>query len=256
MKKILKTQGYMLLRAYDLIALGIFLLLLYVWELYDSISGGYIENWPDIYGMSNCYPLYIFGAIIAVAIGQDYRDKTLNYDILYGYSRTQVFLGRFFAGLLVGCAAFLLMILPPVLIFYATDGPAEQIPFSIMWLRLLGTMLVLIRIAAELSLLTVVVKRPYPSAFLAFIFSQLASMYITYTATQMTFLRWLCSENAVDEWFSFEGYETFGQNGGTEVVIEKLPSVSFMTGSVVASIVATGVCLILACRIFRKQDIN
>lgn len=68
------------------------------------------------------------GIVTARACGADLRDKTANYELLYGRKRAQVYFGRFFAALILLCAVTLTAVLAPISLLTLVNGWGASIP--------------------------------------------------------------------------------------------------------------------------------
>lgn len=85
----------------------------------------------------------VIGGITARVCGCDLRDKTANYEILFGKHRSAVYFGRFFAALIISVAVISAVVLIPVLFLTAKNGWGAAIPVQTAW-AIFGLLIVMI----------------------------------------------------------------------------------------------------------------
>ncbi|MBO5237986.1 MAG: ABC transporter permease subunit [Lachnospiraceae bacterium] len=99
--------------------------------------------------------------VVTGIMGKDFTDKTLNYEILAGHTRGEVFLGRLLVAALVGSlVGFLVMVVVPcaaTLFLGWGDVMAWQgvvIRYGLVWVTLVS-------ICVQLAFVTILTKNPY-----------------------------------------------------------------------------------------------
>ncbi len=257
MKKIFRMQCYSLKRSYDVIFLGIILFLIFVINIYEFCQMDLTETSTavDIFGVGASIATVFMLAAVAISVGQDMTDKTVNYDVLYGYRRRNVILGRFYASVMISFIIILMVDILPMLAMLIIRGWDENIALASIPIRLIGSLLVNVRLASEVFLLTVLLKHPYIAAFVTFLAMQIENYYTIEHHGNIKF-DWLLSGVAVDQWFYYNSYESFGDNGGTVLNITSFPETAYMLGSVISSIVISILCIWLAIKIFNSRDMD
>ncbi len=107
------------------------------WETHGSTVSGILANTLLI------MTTVVAGAFTGRICGSDLRDKTANYEILFGKHRSAVYFGRFFAALTVSVAVIAGVVLIPVLFLTAKNGWGGAIPAQTAWV-IFGLLLVMI----------------------------------------------------------------------------------------------------------------
>ena len=200
MYNVMKAQTYQLFRSKSTYIILFLLILLLAVSIYmniadlprDEIAGGsyMVYTLGDLYVMA--VPLLTM-AFTAMILGGDMKDKTINYEVLTGTRRIEVFTGRLLVALLVNLAAYLLSTVLPALVFSLIFGWGHTMPLSDAVLRYAAGLFPLIRMTAFYALLTVLLRRPggvfavgyiltmtemLASAFLNVLYNSRAVMYV------------------------------------------------------------------------------
>lgn len=256
MKQIFKTQCYALRHSYDLYLLAVITIGLVIYEvesfyMYEMTDA---STAIDVFGVGGGYGLLLMIAIVAMAVGKDFVDKTINYDVLAGYNRKEVLAGRFLAGLVYGGVAAIIMNVVPGIIAIFRLGWDDSIPIYCMVYRVAGSIIVIVRIVAEVSLLAVIVRNAYATIGLSLLVMLIESAVGKAFEYRLPVLSWLIPGESVYMWYSFDGYAQFGENGGTNLVVAAFPDVTYAAVSIISSIVISILSLWLANRFFEKRD--
>ena len=102
--------------------------------------------------------MYIFTAQMC---GADFTDKTMNYEIMSGHTRAQVFFGRVIPCILIGTLGSLILIAAPVAVEVAMLGWGDKIKFSDILIRFMFMIFPIERIISEYVFLSYIIKNPY-----------------------------------------------------------------------------------------------
>lgn len=257
MKQVFKTQCYSLRHSYDLFFLGLIMMILTTSE----VAGFYVDEATpnttavDVVGVGGMYGVILLAGIMAIAVGQDFSDKTVNYDVLFGVPRKKVFLGRLFAGLVGAMILATLFYVIPCVYSLIVDGWERTIPFYTLGIRFLGGTLSLFRVAVEVSFFAIILKKGFLTFGISLALGLVETLVTASIEKYFSVFPWVTAANVPSMWYMYEQYEKFGENGGTIIVTEALPDINNMVVSIGSSILIIVLCLILAIKIFEKQDL-
>lgn len=203
-----------------------------------------------------CTGLVFFLLILTARIcGWDYGDKTMNYELLSGHSRRNVFWSRSIVSL-VWCVpiGFLLIILLPT-VFALINGWGYNMDFGGAALRFLLVIFPLFRLTCEFILLTFLLKNCYLSMVLGFILTEITQIAVMLmdelSSMNITYQLALSNITAL-----FDFNETMGYVDGKDIKVYQTGlETEFILGTVLFSLGAGIICLIIGSLLFRKRDI-
>ncbi|MGN0657088.1 MAG: hypothetical protein ACI4KR_09860, partial [Ruminiclostridium sp.] len=186
---------------------------------------------------SACTGVIFFLLILTARIcGWDYGDKTMNYELLSGHSRRDVFWSRSVVSLAWCIPIGFLIIAVPTAVLAAINGWGDNMDFGGAALRFLLMIFPLFRVTCEFILLTFLLKNCYLSMVLGFILTEmtqiavmlideLSSMNITY---QLAF-------SNITALFEFN--ETMGYVNGKDIMVYQTGlETEFILGTVLFSL--------------------
>ncbi len=184
--------------------------------------------------------------------GWDFNDKTINYEVMYGHSRSEVCFARIISAVLFSSVIGFIIPMFPVLIFTIANGWGYAIPVGQAVLRSFICLLVLIRFSSVCVLLTFMTKNSW-AAFL--------TSFLLYDGENMLYMFWdfkpyLTSATAAMEVLSFEN-QSYGFVDGEDIIIFKdVLSGEFIAGSVIVSAIVIALALFGSYKIFCKCDMK
>lgn len=184
--------------------------------------------------------------------GWDFNDKTINYEVMYGHSRSDIWFARTISAVLFSSVIGFIIPMFPVLIFTISNGWGYAIPVGQAVLRSLIFVLVLIRFASVCVLFTFMTKNSWAAfltSFLLFDGEAMLSMFFE-------FKPYLTSATASMEVLLLEN-QAYGYVNGEDVIIFKdILSGEFIAGSVIASVVVIALALFGSYKLFSKCDLR
>ena len=201
-------------------------------------------------------PVFLILMLGVRILGWDYADKTMNYEILSGHHRREVYFARVIVAhiwCIVFCLGFMLI---PVLVFTLINGWGVTMDFGGMALRFALAIFPMIRIVCQYVLLVFLVK----SAYIAWAVGYLLSMFSMFIPMlfeelmQIKFTYQLANTN-LTKLFTFN--QSIGYVNGEDVTIchtELEPSV--IIGTIGVSVAVSVICIVLGYIIFKKSDVN
>ena len=205
---------------------------------------------------SACTGVVFFLLILTARIcGWDYGDKTMNYELLSGHSRGDVFWSRSIVSLVWCVPVGFLIIALPTAVIAVINGWGENMDFGGAAIRFLLAIFPLFRLTCEFILLTFLLKNCYLSMVLGFILTEitqiavmlideLSSMNITYqlALSNITVL--------------FDFNETMGYVNGKDITVYQTGLDSgLVLGTILFSLGVGIICLLIGNLLFKKRDI-
>lgn len=194
MKGIVRSQLYQLV-----VDKAIFLILI-IWgvsEIFNYVDMLTHEN-LDKYSSGELWILwvdvnFIFVMLIAALVmTKDFVDQTINYDILAGNTRWNIFFGRFMTAVFLCEAAVLVDMWFPSLIHLTRYEWGTNFPLSGALMRTLFMMLAVFRCCGETALLTMLFRRKGIVYFMALpimLIGDLVCAEISYAAEEIASLK-------------------------------------------------------------------
>ncbi len=255
MRNIIKSLNYQTRTdnvTYYSILLAIFLTIFGVLD-FDMTGSEYVALNGESISLLPTFLILMLGVRI---LGWDYADKTMNYEILSGHHRREVYFARVIVAH-IWCIAFcVVFMLLPVLVFTLINGWGETMDFGGMALRFALAIFPMIRIVCQYVLLVFLVKSAYiawAAGYLLSMFSMLIPMLLE-ELMQIKFTYQLANTNLM-KLFTFN--QSIGYVNGEDVTIyhTELES-SVIIGTIGVSVAVSVICLVLGYAIFRKSDVN
>ena len=201
-------------------------------------------------------PVFLILMLGVRILGWDYADKTMNYEILSGHHRREVYFARVIVAH-IWCIAFCVgFMLIPVLVFTLINGWGVTMDFGGMALRFALAIFPMIRIVCQYVLLVFLVKSAYiawAAGFLLSMFSMIIPMLFE-ELMQIKFTYQFANTN-LTKLFTFN--QSIGYVNGEDVTIchtELEPSV--IIGTIGVSVAVSVICIVLGYIIFKKSDVN
>ena len=127
-------------------------------------SGSTSEMTPSLYyASSNLGTVFVFSLIGVMILGSklvagDAADKTLNYELMAGHSRTRVFTGRMISGFLWGTVLVFIIFMLPVGLFDLIYGWGPETVKGEVLLRCVLTFFTMMRYCAYVMMLATVTR--------------------------------------------------------------------------------------------------
>lgn len=255
MRNIIKALNYQTRTdnvTYYSILLAIFLTIFGMLD-FDMTGSEYVALNGESISLLPVFLILMLGVRI---LGWDYADKTMNYEILSGHHRREVYFARVIVAH-IWCIAFCVgFMLIPVLVFTLINGWGVTMDFGGMTLRFALAIFPMIRIVCQYVLLVFLVK----SAYIAWAAGYLLSMFAMFIPMlfeelmQIKFTYQFANTNLM-KLFTFN--QSIGYVNGEDVTIchtELDPSM--IIGTIGVSVAVSVICIVLGYIIFKKSDVN
>lgn len=243
---------YILLAAIGFIALVIF----------DIVASSNVEISGGIFFVSYSFTNSVGGIIICLGFstrisGWDYADKTMNYELLSGHSRKQVYWSRVIVSLgwsLAFCAVFFLV---PIIFFTAINGWGNNVDFGDAALRYALSIFPVLRLICEYIFLTFICKNGFISLIIGFLLSEVVSIVAAcleeFKKIKLTFHFGMTN---LERLFTVDNYSLGYINGEDVYIYEASLEPSFIIGTIAVSLVAGIIFLLAGYVFFKKSDVN
>lgn len=260
MKNIMKAQLIQLSK--DKICRLIFIcilavMLMLVFMIADMASGDIeITGGEHAVMLATVLPLlaqfftYLF---TAQACGVDFTDKTMNYEIMAGHTRREVYFGRVIPTLIIGTLVTMLIIAVSI----AADviiigGWGDKVNFTDMLMRYLLMAFPIARVICEFIFLTFIIKNPYIVMGISYVLCIVLGMSVPIT-TDRCFVLGMTNINAItviNEW------QSFGLGGDLHYIYETALSADFVIPTILVSIIIGSIALLLGYTFFKNDDMH
>ena len=194
--------------------------------------------------------MYLF---TAQACGVDFTDKTMNYEIMAGHTRREVYFGRVIPTIIIGTVGtMLLMVLPIVADVIIMGGWGDKVNFTDILLRHLLMIFPIARVICEFIFLTFIIKNPYIVMGISYVACILLGMNVP-TTTDHCFVLGMTNINAIaviNEW------QSFGLGGDLHYIYETGLSADFVIPTIIVSVIIGAIALLLGYTFFKNDDMH
>lgn len=262
MWNIMKAMNYQVRRdnvvIYALLA-GIFLPFLNViietgFDL-DAIYGGlFVAQFGTTYTIVLAV---VFVILVPRICGWDATDKTLNYEIMAGHSRKEVYFGRVIVSSVWSMLSGIVIMVLPVLVLTMMNGWGENVNVLDVVIRYLLVLFPMFRLICELVLLTFLLRNCYAAMLIGWMFfgvSMIGSMvYVELTEKKLTVQLAVSNLTTL---FGFDNYK-LEYIGGEDIPVFSAGLSSSVIGStILVSLLVGAACLAIGYVVFRKRDMS
>ena len=182
--------------------------------------------------MSALFGLLAIMIIVANVMGKDFADKTLNYEILSGHTRKEVFFGRLVVATIPGVLCSFLTIIAFPLTLTLINGWGNTMELSGVLVRFGLIFITLFRIAFELAFLT---TQTY--------FEDFAVTPLLPVANCLNLL-------------TFQDWTTFYLDETDQILYSSAVSSEMALWAIIPSVVIGGVMILLSYVFFKHDDLN
>lgn len=228
----------------------------YYGHKFDMLNGGTVVALTGVQmciSMSVTFTVLLLGTRIC---GWDYSDKTMNYEILSGHTRKEVYWSRVIVCITWCTCVSLAIIIFPVILFTIINGWGDNMDFGGAALRYLLLIFPIFRIICEFALITFLTGSCYKGMVLGFILSETGmSIYILAEELADFNCGYLLSMSNIDALFAFNA--KLGYVNGEDIeVFETALEPSLAIGTIIVSLTVGAACLLIGWLVFKKRDVN
>lgn len=211
---------------------------------YISTSSGVYIPWALTVGI--CF--------VGMVCGKDYHDKTINYEIMNGHSRKEVYLGRALVGVIGGTIGTALALAIPIFVAQLIIPIGDGLSNKVLIGRFLLSLFPIARIMCEIVFVTVLVKNQYVTIGIAYFVAILGEMLMMLFETGGFVLLGL---NTLSKLFDFVNYGAYHLADNDSVLLyESYIGVGDVLAVIISSIAFGAVFVFLGYIFFRKDDLK
>ena len=263
MRNIIKALNYKIKR--DNVTYYAFIAVIVAFLLCFSDFDGIISSTGSEYliGMQDmlCLPVFFFLAILVTRIcGWDYTDKTMNYELLIGHDRKEVFFGRIWVSF-IWCVplSIIFLVLPPV-ILTLINGWGIYMDMGDMIFRCVLVCFIVFRIYSEFVLITFLTKSCYLGLIFGFLFLEFSSV-IPQAIEEIGKIKLgnfitISSAGNFLKLITFDKYSFQYVDGKDEMLFDIAVEPSFAAATIIVSLLAGAGCILVSWLYFRKSDMK
>ncbi|MGN1119818.1 MAG: hypothetical protein ACI4Q4_05630 [Oscillospiraceae bacterium] len=224
-------------------------------DVLEMSGGAYVAS--DLFRQAaSMMPLVVLFMCTRIC-GWDFNDKTINYDVLYGHKKHEVFFGRVIPAVAWSISFSFVLLILPVVVLTVKNGWGQQAEFLPLLARLALMLLPLLRVACEMILLTFLLRNCY-LALIAGYFTLFIPFVISSFAEELSSsvtLSWHFSISNIVQLFTLNARMGF-IDGKDVVVYDTAISAGLLVGTIAASIVMSAASLLVGLALFRKKDMR
>lgn len=258
MLNIMKSQVYQLLR--DKL-MWMIIIVVFLMSIFSSMEHFDLQTTGSEMVATLSSFIFMFANIITLVVvanvmGKDFMDKTLNYEIMSGHSRGEVFFGRMIVALAVGpLLSFLALIFIPVL-FSCLYGWGNSMDLSgVIW-RYGLVYINQFRIGCEVVLLSAFLKNAYLTYIVGFL---LADVQLFFTTLKMHYdvdtlpLMSICYGNDL---VTFSDWSTFFLNEKDQMFYTSETSLEMILTTLLLTVIVGSILTFISYFYFKKDDLS
>lgn len=189
--------------------------------------------------------------------GWDMEDKTINYEVLSGHNRGEVYFGRVIASMFWCITCGMLVTLLPILTMSMINGWGVNMKLGDILIRYVLLIFPLFRLVSEFVLLTFILRSCYKAMLIGWVLfaSTLIGCMVYEELTDRIITTQFAYSNLI--WImGFNNAKLEYINGEDVPVYITTVSSSMALGTILVCLLAGIACLGLGYVIFRKQDMN
>lgn len=262
MRNIMKALNYQVKKDNCTIYAFLFALLfvfLVLPSMGDSVSFDTLTGSLFAASLGGMYPmlLMIVTVIVSTRIcGYDYKDKTMNYEIMAGHSRKEVYWGRVIVAIMWCMGGGFLIMLLPNLFFTAVCGWGVSMDLGGTIVCYLLVLFPLFRMTCEFILLTFLLKNSDIAGVIGYVLFcvEVIIAMILHELLEVAFTVQFAATNMI-RLLDFSNFSLGYVNGEDVAIYSNAIEGSLAAGTMGVSLVVGVVCLILGYAYFKKSDL-
>ncbi len=236
------------------------MIIITVIEIFAVISASRSESGGlaaiELLERNSMYMLYIIAFIGGFICGSDIKDKTINYEVLVGHNRGNIFFSRAISCVMWCMGIIIAVSVIPTAFLTITLGWGHNIDFGWFLVRCLVSLFPYFAMVCGTIFLTFVTKSVVGPAFLGALIIEFQMIALVINPEQYSWIHAFFPTAAVGKLYTYENYSLGFVNGEDIPVFECEAPVPWLVLVIAASLVYSAVLLVLAKEYFRKADIN
>lgn len=229
--------------------------------LMDGTTGGQLEGsvWLYVNGSAMPVILPVLALTFVIMIcGGDMDDKTINYEVLNGKKRSQVYIGRVIVSLITSLLCCLATLALPLLGITAVKGWGHTSTVSDVALRIAAAMFPIARLTALFILAMFLFRSKTAVAVLGYLLTMLemgVSLFVGELFSDSVLLDQL-STNMIQRILVPTNFGIDYIDGKDVTVVKDVLELSTVGAAAISGLAGMAVFLLLGYLVFRRQDMN
>jgi ABC-type transport system involved in multi-copper enzyme maturation permease subunit len=208
---------------------------------------------------SNIEVIFPIAVLVLTAriCGWDYGDKTMNYEILAGHSRKQVYWGRVVSSTVVTLVCCIVMTAVPTILYTIIGGWGASLDFVNVMLSFILAFFPLLRLISFFALLTFLLKNGYIAMLVGWMLYGMQVIGITLFLDLFDIKAnvQFASINLMSL-FNYDNATFKTVNGKDVAVFASSLSNRLIVLTIVVSLAVSAIYLLIGCRIFKHRDLS
>ncbi|MBR1598660.1 MAG: hypothetical protein IJ661_07120 [Lachnospiraceae bacterium] len=203
------------------------------------------------------FSVFIIGFIVAAFCGEDFRDKTENYEVMSGHSRAQIFLGRSIPAILAAGIGGTLLAFLPLISGSIIFDTGDLVPVGDIIIRQLLFVFPFMRLAAFFVFVTFMVKSNFVTMILGFLVFNAHAVMSDMITNNKNYLISLFNLNLLTDYPGWSLYNVSGNGGVIEYTAYKSAvTPELIIGTIVVSLLMIFVYMLAGYAFFRRDDLG
>lgn len=195
--------------------------------------------------------------LVSRICGWDAGDKTMNYEVLAGHSRAEVYFGRVIMSVIWGLGNGIAMLVLPVLGITVINGWGNNMNLGAAAVRCVLFLFPMLRLICEFAMLAFLLRDCYKAMLIGWSFFAVSMVGImVYEGLADTALTVQLVITNMREVIGFGNYKIEYIGGEDILVYMTGMDASLVLGTILVSLLAGGACLAVGYAVFKKQDMN
>lgn len=193
--------------------------------------------------------------MITRIIAQDYNDKTINYEMLTGHSRKEVYWGRVITALIWGVLGCMVVMLLPLLLITLLNGWGNSADAIESWLRIGLSIFPLLRLSCLSIMLSTIMKNSFKGLIISFVMTEgavlihtlleeLLNISLTFQLGFSNIMSLLVITNAKEQFV----------DGKSVMMSDTSLTLRMILGTILISLIVGGIYLMIGYLSMRKAD--
>lgn len=195
--------------------------------------------------------------LVSRICGWDAGDKTMNYEILAGHSRAEVYFGRVIMSVIWGLGSGIAMLVLPVLGITLINGWGDSMNLGEAAICCVLFLFPMFRLICEFAMLTFLLRDCYKAMLAGWVFFAVSMIGIMVYEGLTD--RVLTVQLVITNMREVIGFDNFKLEyiGGEDIPVYMTGmDASLVMGTILVSLLAGGACLAVGYVMFKNQDMN
>ena len=262
MRKIITSQLYQLGRSFSILRICILMLLamggmgvlLTATSESEKTASAMIATANGVLWL---FQIMMVGILVAFLCAEDFHEKDLNYELMCGHSRLEIYFARAFLSVLITPLAARILSFAPAIAATAVFGWGDTFPPSDAILRLALFAFPYIRFAAFFSMTAFLTRNRSITIILSFASMVLATILVNEATDKAGYALSLFNLMKLSDFGGFSLYNVVPGVGVVEYTAKVCTTEpELIYGTIVVSLAMTAVYLLAGYAFFRRDDLD